>query len=183
MTSHQKRLIDRHRGRISKAHSIEFANEMSKDERFAVLAFEKLITGNSKESANIIWSCRSLSQAELSQFPEFCSQILNLFTKYPDSSGIMRDGAALLQDIYIPEKLHAEVFNICLSFLQNHSRNIAEKVFSMTICYRIALLYPELLKELSLQIQENLLLQGDISPGIFSRGNAVLAKINQRLHK
>lgn len=183
MTFHQQKLVNSLIRRISKFESAELANEIYTDETFASIIFEKLESGNAKVASNILWSFRSLKLQELSIIPNLSLKILNLIEKFPQEEGILRDGTALLQEIHIPEDLQSKVFDICFGFLQNNSSSIASKAFSMTVCYRKAESFPELLKELALQIQENVFLQGSTSPGIYTRGNAVLKKINQRLRK
>jgi hypothetical protein len=183
MTSNQQKLLNSLNRRISKLESVELAKEILVDEEFASIIFKKVVTGNSKEASNILWSIRSLKRMEFSIVPNLCHKILYLMEKYPDEEGILRDGTALLQEINIPEHLQSKVFDICYGFLQNNSSSIASKAFSMAVCYRIAESFPELLKELALQINENIFLQGSTSPGINSRGKAVLKKINQRLRK
>ena len=135
------------------------------------------------ETTKLTTELRSLKRQELSIVPNLCHKILCLIEEFPAEEGILRDGTALLQEIQIPEDLQSKVFDTCFGFLQNSSSSIASKAFSMTVCYRIAESFPELLKELVLQIQENIFLQGSTSPGIYTRGNAVLKKINQRLRK
>lgn len=183
MTSKQQKILSSLNRRISKFESAELAKEIYADNAFASIIFEKLESGNSKEALNILWSFRSLKRHQLSIIPNLCHKILYLIEKFPKEEGILRDGTAMLQEIPIPEDLQSKVFDICFGFLQNNSSSIASKAFSMAVCYRIAESFPELLKELALQIQENVFLQGSTSPGIYTRGNAVLKKINQRLHK
>jgi len=88
-----------------------------------------------------------------------------------------------LQNANIPLAVEGKVYDVCFGFLQDTSQTIAVKAFSMTVCFNLAEKHPELLKELEPQIQDILLLQGDSSPAIYSRGNAILKKINQRLRK
>lgn len=183
MTSSQQKLLNSLSRCISKFDSAVLANEIYTDKAFASIVFEKLESGNAKEALNILWSFRNLKRYQISIIPNLCFRILYLIEKFPKEEGILRDGTALLQEIHIPEELQSKVFDICFGFLQNSSSSIASKAFSMAVCYRIAESYPELLKELALQIQENIFLQGSTSPGIYTRGNAILNKINQRLHK
>jgi hypothetical protein len=183
MTSNQKRILNSLNRRISKFESTELAKEIYADEAFASSIFKQLESGNAKVASNILWSFRSLKRQELPIVHNLCHKILCLIEEFPEEEGILRDGTALLQEIQIPEDLQSKVFDMCFGFLQNSSSSIASKAFSMTVCYRIAESFPELLKELALQIQENIFLQGSTSPGIYIRGNAVLKKINQRLRK
>lgn len=183
MDSNQKKLIDFLGKRMTKEESIGFSFEIVLNKQIASAALCKLMNGNSKEVFNVLWAFRNLQDSELKSFPDLPDIILSLFEKFPNDEGILRDGLGLLQNISIPENLQSEVFNVCFGFLQNSSKPIAVKVFSMTVCYNLAELHPDLLKELEIQIKDILIIQGELSPAIFSRGNAILAKINRHLRK
>jgi hypothetical protein len=183
MTSAQEKQIECLSHRMSKAETSAFANRMACDGHFRALVFKNFTQKNAKQAANLLWCSRSLPLEVLASNPNFCYQILAFFHKFPDNQSILRDGTALLQSIDITENLHGQVFEMAFGFLQNRNVSIAVKVFSMSVAYRIAQLYPELLPELSIQIQENVRLEGSRSPAIFSRGTRILTKINRRSHK
>jgi hypothetical protein len=183
MTSSQKRLIESLGSRISKAKAIELSFEIAGDTTFSAEVIDLLKTGNSKEVYNILWALRSLQPSELQRFKSLPQIILELFRKFPFEEGILRDGVGLLQILDISEDFQGEVFDLCFGFLQDNSKPIAVKAFSMTVCYNLAKKHPELLKELEIQIKDLLLIQGHIFPAIFSRGNAILQRINRHLRR
>ncbi|MCP9767729.1 hypothetical protein EGI22_07375 [Lacihabitans sp. LS3-19] len=181
MTSKQKTLFNKLSGSITKEQSIDFGFEFALDLNFTkeVLALLK----NEKEIFNFIWILRSLTDKELNRIRGIFDFVFSALKKNAKNDGILRNGVALLTFIKIPSAKLTEVYDLCFSFLRDKKRAIAVKVFSIEVCYNIAEPFPELLEELALQIEENLMVQGDISPGIYSRGNRYLKKINQRLHK
>lgn len=183
MTSNQKQRIDSLGKRMTKEQSIDFAFEIALDKNIATVALYKLFHGSAKEVFNVLWALRNLQESELKTFANMPEIILELFAKFPKDESILRDGLGILENITIPESLQGQLFEVCFGFLQDNSKPIAIKAFSMTVCFNIAESHPELLKELELQIKDILLIQGDLSPAIFSRGNAILQKINQRLRK
>ncbi len=168
---------------MTKEESMDFSFEIVLDINIASAAFDKLQNGNTKEVSNVLWSLRNLQDSDLKIYPNLTEIVLGLFLKFPKEEAILRDGVGLLQNVAIPEEQQAKVLNLCFGFLQDNSKSIAVKVFSMTVCYNLAKSYPDLLKELEVHIKDILLIQGDLSPAIFSRGNAILRKINRRWRK
>lgn len=183
MTSSLKKRIESLRKRMTKEESVIFSFEIVCDTQTAAAAIDKLQNGNPKEVFNVLWALRNLQDTELQAFPNLTEIILGLFQKFPKDEAILRDGVGLLQVVDVSEDFQGEVFDICFGFLQDSSKSIAIKAFSMTVCYNLAQKHPELLKELQIQIKDILLVQGDLSPAIFSRGNVILQNINRRLRK
>jgi hypothetical protein len=183
MTYNLKKRIDSLGKRMSKEESVIFSCEIVFDTQKAAAAIDQLRHGNPKEIFNVLWALRNLQDTQLQAFPDLTEIILGLFQKFPKDEAILRDGVGLLQVVDISEDFQGEVFQVCFGFLQDSSKSIAVKVFSMTVCYNLAKNHLELLKELEMQIKDILWFQGDLSPAIFSRGNAILQKINRRLRK
>jgi hypothetical protein len=183
MTSSQKSLIDSLGYRISKEEAIGLSFEIINDHTFAAKIVDLLKSGNAKKVSNILWSLRNLQEFKLKTFPDLPLIVLDAFEKFPLNESILRDGVGLLQVVEIPDDIEGQVFDTCFGFLQDTYKSIAVKAFSMTVCHNLAKKHPELLKELEIQIKYMLLIQGQLSPAIYSRGNAILKKINPRLHK
>ena len=181
MTSKQKILFNNLSKRISKKESIEFGFELASDSKFASETMAALKT--EVELFNFFWILRTFTKHELNNFPGLFDFLFAVLKRNSEKDGILRNGIALLALIEIPSTKLTEVYDFCFTILRNKKRAIAVKVFSIEVCYNIAEPFPELLVELALQIEENLMIQGDISPGIYSRGNRYLKKINQRLCK
>ncbi len=74
--------------------------------------------------------------------------ILEAINTYPENNSIKRSGLAILQDINISKEMMGELYSKCFNFLEDSSEAIVTKVFSISICFRIAKIYRELLKEL-----------------------------------
>ncbi len=125
-----------------------------------------------------MWSLRNLPLKDQNNISNFPNLILETIHGYPEKNSIKRCGLAILQDINIPQEMMGELYTTCFNFLNNSSEAIVTKVFSMSICFRIAKIYPELLNELRLLIEENLVLFERNSSGIYSRGNKILGQIN-----
>ncbi len=169
--------------RISKEESVLLAQAFLDSHLVAKLIINKLQKGSELERYSILWSLRNLPINDQNTISNFPTLILETILCYPQNNSIKRCGLAILQDINIPQEMMGELYTTCFNFLNNSSEAIVTKVFSMSICFRIAKIYPELLNELRLLIEENLVLFGRNSPGIYSRGNKILGQISNILGK
>ena len=61
-----------------------------------------------------------------------------------------------MQDIDIPKKLHGKVMDICFCYVASPKEAVAVKACSLTILANLAKLYPEILPEIKLLVQEQL---------------------------
>ncbi|WP_233873558.1 hypothetical protein [Dyadobacter sp. CY323] len=90
---------------------------------------------------------------------------------------VIRNSARILEEIEIPEQFHGEVMDACFGFIQNRQTAIAIRAFSLTILYRLSLIYPEIKNELCYIIVENI----DYETAAFrSRGTKILAALNKK---
>ncbi len=97
----------------------------------------------------------------------------------PDlKSALKRNILRILQFCEIPEKHRGNVFKRGYEILENPSEEIAVRAFAMTVLYNITEFYPELKPELASTIQF-VLEEPNCSPGIRSRGNAVLKRMKK----
>ncbi len=92
--------------------------------------------------------------------------------KTPKHDAIIRNAVRAFQFLDpIPEEYEGEIFDLCFSYLMDPKYPIAFKAFSMTVCRKIALSYPDLIKEL-IAVLEEIIPHG--SSGIKSRGKKEL---------
>lgn len=103
--------------------------------------------------------------------------ILNLSN--PSHNAVVRNTIRMFEDIELPEELQGRFYQFGLKLLMNIKEPVANKVFTMTVMYKIAEPYPELLKELKLIIETQLPYE---KPGYKSRGKKTLALIDKRLN-
>jgi len=59
-----------------------------------------------------------------------------------------------LQDVKIPEPFHGVVMNTCFEFISSPAEAVAVKAFSLTVLENLSRIYPEILPELKLVIEE-----------------------------
>src|SRR5919112_903210 len=62
----------------------------------------------------------------------------------------------LPQHVDIPEKFRGEIMDICFGYLTSPKEALAIKVFSMTVLGNLSKIYPEIIPELKVLIEEQL---------------------------
>jgi hypothetical protein len=93
------------------------------------------------------------------------------------SGTIKRNIVRLLQQVNLPEACHADLLEICFTFLQDRKEAIAVKAFSMTVLLRLAEIYPDIGMELKLVIEDGL--RHNPSPGYRSRALKTLRQLTK----
>lgn len=69
---------------------------------------------------------------------------------------VKRNSTRLLQHVNIPARYHGEVLNICFGYLENPKEAVAIKVFALTVLGNLAKLYPAIIPEIKLLIEDQL---------------------------
>jgi len=87
---------------------------------------------------------------------------------------IKRNSIRLLQNMEIPGKYQGAIMSICFKYLESPTEAVAIKVFSLTVLGNLAKLYPEIIPELKLLIEEQI---PDQTAGFKSRAKKVLKKL------
>lgn len=170
-------------GRISKLEKEAFETKLKENSSDIDMLLQKAGSQNLPFVYNIFWVLKGVSEESPKMLEIHVSSILKIMGSYEKIDGIQRNGTAMLSNINIPEKYKSQCYGLCFGKLTNSSRSIAERVFSMTACFNIAIDYPELLEELKLVLTEILEKEGHHSAGIRSRAKSVLIKVNRHLHK
>jgi hypothetical protein len=84
---------------------------------------------------------------------------------------VKRNGIRLLQHTDIPVKYQGDVMDICFSCVQSPAEPVSTKAFALTVLGNLARLYPEIVPEIKLLIEEQLPHQ---TPSFIARAKAFL---------
>ena len=153
--------------------------EISSSKTFSILLNQDNLAG----LETLFWVLREVSRKDIDFFEGIEELLYEVWLKHPDSDMISRNFLGLLQEIKIPNFLEDRIYERSFKLLTQVSQPIAVKAFSMSICFKIAQKYPELLHELRMVIEDIVMLYGQESGALLSRGRQILKKINRRLHK
>ena len=90
--------------------------------------------------------------------PEFVkkhfAKVLKAIEKRGVHDSVKRNCIRFLQHIDIPEKFHGRVMDICFRFFSSPTEAVAIKAFSITVLQKLAKLYPGIINEVKLIIEE-----------------------------
>jgi hypothetical protein len=89
---------------------------------------------------------------------------------------LVRNSLRILELIDISEQYHGEVMNACFGFIESPDTPIAIKAYSLTIVYKLSIIYPEIQDELKCIIEAN---WDNETPAFKSRGKKILSLINK----
>ena len=70
-------------------------------------------------------------------------------------TAVKRNSIRLLQDIAIPKKMQGKIMDICFKYLESPTETVAVKAFSLTVLEKLSRVYPEIIPEIKLLIEEN----------------------------
>ncbi|MEO5890473.1 MAG: hypothetical protein ABIQ31_09485 [Ferruginibacter sp.] len=111
----------------------------------------------------------------ISAHPEFIKKrfpdLINNLNKPGIHNAVKRNTIRILQEINIPKKYQGEVMNICFQYVESPTEAVAVKAFALTVLGKLAKLYPDILPEIKLLIEEQLPHQ---TPAFKSRAKRLL---------
>lgn len=87
--------------------------------------------------------------------PHFADLIKNL-QKANLHDAIKRNSMRLLQFVTIPKKYQGTIMDLCFTYLQSTTEPVATKVFSIYVLLDLCKLYPDILPEIKLVVEEQL---------------------------
>jgi hypothetical protein len=82
------------------------------------------------------------------------AKVLKALEKPGAIDSVKRNSLRFLQYVDIPKRFHGQVMDICFRYFSSPTEAIAIKAFSITVLQKLAKLYPEIINEIKLIIQE-----------------------------
>lgn len=132
------------------------------------------ISGNTRVAQLVSWAIGDVAE----KYPHLVESHHHIFLKkLADDSvhnSVRRNVVRIYQTVSIPEEIEGELYEKCINQILDPKEAIAIKVFSMTVCERIAMRYPDLIPELCDAIASQL---PNGSAGIKNRGSKILKKL------
>lgn len=148
------------REELLREHSKEQCNKIVQwvghsQERFDKL-FELFIQNEEIISQRAAWSLNYCVIA----YPELLDKHWSAFLQNLQQTGrhnaIKRNSIRLLQEIEIPEEYHGIVMDTCFRLASTPGEAVAVKAFSLTVLGKLAKIYPDIIPELKLLIEDQL---------------------------
>lgn len=143
---------------LAKEHSKQQCNRIvdyigSDKERFAEL-MHLFFKGEYRVTQRAAWPMSYCVRNHPELIQPYFRPLLDQLAKKDLHVAVIRNTLRLLQDVKIPKKYHGRVMNACFDFIQSPETAIAIKAFSLTVLEHLAKVYPDILPELKLIIEE-----------------------------
>jgi hypothetical protein len=135
------------------------------------------INGNPKTSHTCSYAIIELAINNPDLLDSYHQKFINLLEDPSNPDGVRRNIARLYQTCIITDSIEGRLFEICVHLITNPKEPIAIRAYSMTVCERIAIKYPELNQELQSAIEATLPYG---SAGMKNRGLKILKKSQKK---
>lgn len=118
--------------------------------------FHLFLNGEQKVTQRAAWPMSYCVSAHPGLINKKWKELIKNLYKPAIHDAIKRNTMRILQHIDIPEKYQGEIMNICFQYVESPVEAVAIKAFSLTVLGKLATLYPEILPEIKLLIEEQL---------------------------
>lgn len=122
----------------------------------------------------LVWSVSNAVQKNPEIIKPYIKDLVANLAKKEVSNAIIRNSLRVLQQIDIPETLHATVMNACFKLIEKPAEPAANKAFTLTTLFNITKCYPEIKQELKLIIEDR---YNTESPAFKSRAKKILSAL------
>lgn len=121
--------------------------------RFAAL-MDLFFAGEYRVSQRAAWPMSYCVQGHPALIAPYFGRLIRHMNKPGVHDAIVRNTLRLLQQVEIPKKYHGELMNACFAFIEKPDTAVAIKAFALTVLGNLARLYPEILPEIMLVIED-----------------------------
>jgi hypothetical protein len=142
--------------------------------RFAIL-MDHFFKGEYRTTQRAAWPLCYCVRAHPALIGPYFKPLLDNLARKDIHVAVIRNTVRLLQDVDIPKKHHGRVMSACFEFIQSPETPIAVKAFSLSILGNLSALYPEILGELKLIIEEQ---WEHATPAFRSRAKRILKDVS-----
>ena len=118
--------------------------------------FVLFLTGGHRVTQRAAWPVSYCVEAHPAFIKKHFAKLLNNLRKPGVHNAIKRNTVRLLQWVDIPDKFQGQVMDICFGYVASPTEAVAVKAFSLTVLSKLAAIYPEILPEIKLLIQEQM---------------------------
>lgn len=148
------------REEILKEHSKAQCNKITawvgdQQERFDEL-FNLFLSDDYKITQRAAWPMSYCVSANPHFIKKRFGELIKNLYKPALHDAIKRNTVRILQEMDVPKKYQGEVMNICFQYVESPTEAVAIKAFSLTVLGNLSKLYPEILPEIKLLIEEQL---------------------------
>lgn len=143
-------------------------------ERFGKL-FHLFLTGEYRVAQRAAWPVSYCVMAHPALIQGHFEELLSNVHRPGIHDSIKRNTMRLLQWVHIPPEYEGAVLDLCFQYLSSPREAVAIKAFSLTVLEKFAALYPDIIPEVKLLIEDQLPRQ---TAAFRSRAKKFLSKFN-----
>jgi len=145
---------------ILREHSKEQCNKIVKwvgnsQQRFDEL-FHLFLTGEYRVTQRAAWPISYCVEIHPAFIKKNFAKLISNLQRPNRHNAVKRNTVRLLQYVDIPKKLQGRVMDICFGYVASPEEAVAVKAFSLTVLGNLAKLYPDIIPEIKLLIEEQL---------------------------
>ena len=145
---------------ILREHSKEQCNKIVKwvgnsQQRFDEL-FHLFLTGEYRVTQRAAWPISYCVEMHPAFIKKNFTKLISNLQRPNRHNAVKRNTVRLLQYVDIPKKLQGRVMDICFGYVASPEEAVAVKAFSLTVLGNLAKLYPDIIPEIKLLIEEQL---------------------------
>ena len=118
--------------------------------------FNLFLTGEYRVTQRAAWTLSYCVEAHPVFIRKHFKKLINNLQKPGLHNAIKRNTVRLLQYIEIPKKFQGQVIDICFNYVASPTEAVAIKAFSLTVLSHLATIYPDILPEIELLIEEQM---------------------------
>lgn len=122
-------------------------------DRFAVL-IELFFNGDYRITQRAAWPMSYCVRSHPELITPFFKPLLDHLGKSNLHNAVIRNTVRLLQHVEVPKKYHGRLMNICFDYIQSAETAVAIKAFCLTVLENLAKIYPEIIPEIKLIVNE-----------------------------
>lgn len=139
----------------SKRQTMEIVRYIDGDpDKFAELM--KLFLGNTyRVSQRAAWAVNYCAEHHPELVKPYFAKLIEQLERDDTHGAVRRNVARMLQFIDIPKRFQGRVYDACVALVDDPSKPVAVRCFSMTVAARLAAGSPELLNELRLVVSQH----------------------------
>ncbi len=140
----------------SKAQCLKIVQWVGNSQQHFDELFHLFLTGDYRVTQRAAWPLSYCVEANPSFIKKNFTKLINNLQQPNLHNAIKRNTVRLLQYVDIPQKLQGQVMDICFGYVASPKEAVAVKAFSLTVLGNLAKLYPEILPEIKLLIEDQL---------------------------
>ena len=158
----------------SKQQALKIATYVGKDKKRFENLMHLFLHDEYRVGQRAAWVINMISEKNMQLVEPYMGQMVTRMGEPGVPVAVKRNVVRMLQNIELPEELHAPVMNTCFELLADPQETVAVRCFSMTVLDNLSKIYPDIRQELVTIIEDQL--EHEPTAGFRSRAKKILTR-------